>query len=156
MARRVEEIGEAVVKSWDAAREVHTDYRRILKELKANRVQSAMINKVNDKICEPLDGAINLEFVQSDESLQEFRKKLDAKESDPKAAELAKLQLDQLIRRLNAVLEAMADVTTINKLIEMLVKIEKGERDEIERLNKLLKQKQLEFLEDPEPKKPGK
>jgi hypothetical protein len=157
MARRTEEIGEAVVKSWDATREVFGDYKRILKELRANHVQPGMINKVNDKICEPLDRAINLEFVQSDESLHELQKKLDSKTNDPKAAELARQQLDQLIERLSGVLEAMADVTTINRIIEMLVKIEKGEREEYERLQKLLKQKQEEVLENlSEPKKPEK
>ena len=74
VARRTEEVGESIVKSWDATREVHADYKRILKELKANRVQPGMINKVNDKICEPLDAAINVDFVQSDESIHDVGK----------------------------------------------------------------------------------
>ena len=53
-----------------------------------------------------------------------------------------------MIGRLNGVLDAMADVTTVNRIIEMLVKIEKGEREEYERLRKLLKQKQDEVLEN--------
>jgi SPX domain protein involved in polyphosphate accumulation len=156
MARRTEEIGEGVLKSWDAAREVYTDYRRILKELKANRVQGGMINKVNDRICEPLDAAINGEYVQADEALRELQKRLDAKEKDQAGPDQARKSLDQLINRLNGVLEAMADVTTINKLIEMLTKIEKGEREEYDRLQKLLKQKQEDVLENLDPKKPEK
>jgi hypothetical protein len=148
MVRRAEEIGEAVVRSWDASREVYNDYKRILKELRVNRVQPGMINKVNDKICEPLDGAINLEFVQCDESLRDLGRKLEAKTNDPRANELAKRHLDALINRLNTVLDAMADVTTINKIIEMLVKIEKGEQQEYERLETLLKKKRDEILEN--------
>jgi hypothetical protein len=157
LARRSEEIGEAIVKSWDSVREIFADYKRILKELRANRVQPGMINKVNDKICEPLDGAINVEFVQADDGLHELQKKLETKSRDLKTAETAGQQLDQLIRRLSGVLEAMADVTTINRIIEMLVKIEKGEREEYERLQKLLRQKQEEVLENlSDPKKPEK
>ena len=63
-------VEENLTKSWDAAREVHSEYKRILKELKANRVQSGMINKVADKIVEPLDGAINQEFVRTDEAMR--------------------------------------------------------------------------------------
>jgi hypothetical protein len=154
LARRAEEIGESIVKSWDATREVYADYKRILKELKANRVQPGMINKVNDKICEPLDGAVSVEFVQSDESMRDFQKKLEEKTVDRGRADLARQNLDRLITRLSSVLEAMADVTTINRIIEMLVKIEKGEREEYERLRKLLKQKQEEVLDNlSDPKK---
>jgi len=157
VARRTEEVGESIVKSWDATREVHADYKRILKELKANRVQPGMINKVNDKICEPLDAAINVDFVQSDESIHDLGKKLESKIADRAAADKAGQDLDRLIGRLNGVLDAMADVTTVNRIIEMLVKIEKGEREEHERLRKLLKQKQDEMLENlSEPKKPPK
>ncbi len=86
-----------------------------------------------------------------------WSKKLDSKIADRAAADKAGQDLDRLIGRLNGVLEAMADVTTVNRIIEMLVKIEKGEREEYERLRKLLKQKQDEMLENlSEPKKPQK
>src|SRR5262249_12968933 len=39
MARRAEEIAESVTRGSDLPREVHTDYRRILRELEANQVQ---------------------------------------------------------------------------------------------------------------------
>jgi hypothetical protein len=153
-ARRAEEIQEGLTRSWDATREVLTDYQRILKELKANRVQAAMVSKVNDKICEPLEGALNLEFVQADEALRDAQKKLDAKTADLPAVQLARQQMDRLINRLNVVLEAMADVTTINKIIEMLVRIDKGEQQEYDRLRDLLKQKQQEILDSlSDPKK---
>jgi len=155
LARRAEEMDDAVVRSWDACREVLTDYKRILKELKVNRVQPGMIAKVSDKICDPLEGTINLEFVNADEAIRDLARKLDGQNSDRQAVDAARQSLDQLIARLASVLDAMADVTSINKIIEMLVKIEKGERQEYERLQLLLKQKQEEFLDSlSEPKKP--
>jgi hypothetical protein len=155
LARRAEEMDDAVVRSWDACREVLTDYKRILKELKVNRVQPGMIAKVSDKICDPLDAAINLEFVNADEAIRDLARRLDSKNGDRQTVDAARQSLDQLIARLASVLDAMADVTSINKIIEMLVKIEKGERQEYERLQLLLKQKQEEFLDSlSEPKKP--
>jgi hypothetical protein len=154
LARRAEEMDDAVVRSWDACREVLTDYKRILKELKVNRVQPGMIAKVSDKICDPLDAAINLEFVNADEAVRDLARKLDSQSSDRQSVDAARQSLDQLVARLTSVLDAMADVTSINKIIEMLVKIEKGERQEYERLQFLLKQKQEEFLDSlSEPKK---
>jgi hypothetical protein len=104
MTRREEEIEEAATKSGDTSREVLADYRRILKELRANQVQTGMISKVNDKICEPLDIAINSDFVQLEEAMREFHKKLEAATSDAKAAELVKQRLQQVITRLSDVL----------------------------------------------------
>jgi hypothetical protein len=155
LARRAEDMDDAVVRSWDACREVLSDYKRILKELKVNRVQPGMIAKVSDKICDPLDAAINLEFVNADEAVRDLTRKLDSHSSDRQAVDAARQSLDQLIARLASVLDAMADVTSINKIIEMLVKIEMGERQEYERLQLLLKQKQEEFLDNlSEPRKP--
>jgi hypothetical protein len=145
-ATQIGRIEEAVTKSWDAAREVHGEYKRILKELKANRVQSGMINKVSDKIVEPLDGAINQEFVRTDEAFREFHKTLDGKKADLPAADKSRAELTQLIDRLEAVLSAMADVMTINDLIKRLIAIEKAEVDEIQRLKTLLQRKEDELL----------
>jgi hypothetical protein len=155
-ATQMGRVEEALVKSWDTAREVHSEYTRILKELKANRVQAGMINKVSDKIVEPLDGAINQEFVRTDESLREFHKTLDSKKADlgEPAGVKARAELTQLIDRLEGVLSAMADVMTINDLIRRLVAIEAEEVKEIQRLRFLLDQKERELLEGVgEPKK---
>jgi len=154
-ATQMGRVEEAVVKSWDAAREIHSEYKRILKELKANRVQSTMISKVSEKIVEPLDGAINQEFVRTDESLREFHKSLDGKKSDLPAADKSRAELTQLIDRLEGVLSAMADVMTINDLIRRLISIEEGEQQEIQRLQILQDLKEKEILEGiGEPKKP--
>jgi hypothetical protein len=145
-ATQMGRVEEALMKSWDAAREVHSEYKRILKELKANRVQSGMINKVSDKIVDPLEGAINQEFVRTDEALRDFHKTLDSKKADLPAADKARAELTQLIDRLDAVLSAMLDVMTINDLIRQLVNIESQEVKEIDRLKILLQKKEDELL----------
>jgi hypothetical protein len=148
MALRLEEVIETLTKGWDITREVYIDYRRILKEEQVNRVHPKIIEKVELSICEPLDGAINQEFVRSDESLRAFHKTLEALKADKPAETLAKQQLDQLIDRLTRVLDAMGDITTINKLIEQLVELERQERKASERFGKLVAEFQEKLLND--------
>jgi hypothetical protein len=145
-ATQMVRVEENLTKSWDAAREVHSEYKRILKELRANRVQSGMIGKVSDKIVEPLDGAINQEFVRTDEALREFHKTLDGKKADMPAADKTRAELTQLIDRLQGVLDAMADVMTINDLIKRLLQIETDEVQEIQRLKTLLQKMEDDLL----------
>ena len=66
-----------------------------------------------------------------------------------------KTALNRLIDRLSRVLDAMGDVTTINKLIATLVEIEKGEQRELKRLEELRDRIQERILEEAlNPKKP--
>ena len=156
MATQLGRIEENLGKSWDSSRDIYADYKRILKELRANRVQPGMINKVNDKIVEPLDAAINLDFVRTDEALRDFHKTLDTKKADPNAADNARAELDKLIDRLEGVLNAMSDVMTINELIRKLQEIDRAEAVEIQRLRKLIEKKTEDILKDAglEPNKP--
>lgn len=148
IARRAEELTELLGKALDITREVHTDYRRILRELQANRVQPGIINRVARNICDPLELAIGQEFVRSEEALRAFHKTLEARQVEKPAVDLARKRYDELIDRLDRVLEAMGDVTTINKLISLLVEIEKGERAEYDRLKKIRDTLQEKILDD--------
>jgi hypothetical protein len=149
------------VRSWDVSREVYTDYRKILKELQTNRVRPKIIEKVDRNICEPLDVAVNQEFARSEDSMTAFQKILDKeKKANLEAATLAHQQLDQVIERLSRVLDAMGDITTINKLIEQLVQIEKAERTAYGRFKEINDRLQNELFDSaapdskPEEKKP--
>ncbi len=154
-ALRADEIHATILRGWDVSREIHTDYRRILKELQANRVRPKIIEKVDRNICEPLDVAINREFVHSDESIAAFQKTLEAdKKANLEAAHLARLQLEQVIDRLTRVLDAMGDITTINKLIEQLVLIEKAERSAYGRFKEINDRLQDELLNSALPSEP--
>jgi hypothetical protein len=145
MAVRTEEILEALGKCRDVCNEVLVDYRRILKELQVNDVHPKIIEKVEQKIIEPLDGALNQEFVRTDAALNEFRTALDDLrktldeqkianltpaqiEQLDKQVKAAKQQLDLLLERLQGVLDNMGDITTLNELIKQLLYIEEQER----------------------------
>jgi hypothetical protein len=149
MALRADEMKGTIERGWDVSREVFTDYRRILKELQINRVRPKIIEKVEHNICEPLDQAVSQDFVRSEESMTAFQKTLDQeKKANLEAANLARRQLDQLIDRLTRVLDAMGDITTINKLIEQLVQIEKAELKAYEHFKELSDKLQDQLLED--------
>jgi hypothetical protein len=89
-----------------------------------------------------------------------FQKSLDKdKKANLEAGNLARVQLDQVIERLTRVLDAMGDITTINKLIEQLTMIEKAERNAYERFKQINDRLQDELLKqalpsEPEEKKP--
>ncbi|HLJ93669.1 MAG TPA: hypothetical protein VKU02_10815 [Gemmataceae bacterium] len=160
MALRADEIRGVIVRGGDVSREIYADYRKILKELQVNRVRSKIIEKVQRSICEPLDLAINQEFVHSEESMTAFQKTLDQdKKANVEAGNLARVQLEQVIDRLTRILDAMGDITTINKLIEQLTMIEKAERNAYERFKQINDRLQDELLKsalpsEPEEKKP--
>lgn len=137
MALRSQELEDVIVKASDMTREVHTDYSRILKELIVNRVGKKMIERVEDDICKPLEGALNQEFVRSQETLKAFRETLEAKKPDKKATELARQRLDELIDRLDKVLGAMGDLTNINKLILVVRTLEEGQNKQTEEFKKI-------------------
>jgi len=157
-AQRAQEVAEAVVKARDVVQEVATEYNRILRELELNRVSARIVEKVKGEICLPLDSALRGEFVRAEESLEVYRKELDAarKPDDPLTAQ-AKDRLDRLIAKLSQVMAAMGDVTTINKLITALREIEKGQEQAVgarlRELQRLQREKLLEKLKGLDDKK---
>ncbi len=153
MARRAEEILEAGSRSADSTREILGDYRRILKELRANQVRSNnRIETVSDKICDPLEAAVNVDFVQTEEALRVVFKQLEEKQNDQGTVSLAQQHLKSLIDRLSGVLDFMGEITTFNTVLRMAIEIEKGQRGQHEGLKKAYEDKVkkiLEGLDDP-------
>lgn len=147
LVERTGDVNETVGRSGDAAREVASDYKRILAQLRVNRVQKGIIDRVNDRICDPLEAIVRDNFPQVDASLREAKKVLEDKDRDPKAAKLAMDNLQQLLDRLGNVLDAMADITNINSLIAKLFELEQSEAAELEKLKKLKEQMEKAVLE---------
>jgi hypothetical protein len=139
MSIRCEQVGEVLEKSQLAVRDVFTAYNKILRELRTNQVDPRIIDRVETKIVKPLE-AVDGDFEKSRDGVLEFRKALDNKELGLEqrigAARIgggvAKEQIRELRDKLNAILGAMEGMTTINKLIEKLAKIEQTEQEQYE------------------------
>jgi hypothetical protein len=169
MSLRTEEIEQTLEKTQTAVTEVFNDYERILKELRANRVQTVnYVKNIEDNIVGKLRDAIDSDFPEADKAVKELHRVLDADEADlkkkttdaQKAADAAGVQLAKLIKRLDDVLASMEKLTTINKLIAILLHIQEalGVEDSQYRNTKLELEKELfkdlEAVPDAKDKKP--
>ena len=141
------EVGETLVKAGDSSREVLSDYRRILAELKANQVQKGMINRVNDRIVEPLGTAADRDFPKAEESTRVFLKNLKAGQKDVEGIQKAMRDLQAVIDRLTGVLDAMEQINSLNKLITQLVEIEKAEAAAAEVIRKKYDEERRKLIE---------
>jgi hypothetical protein len=140
------EVDESILKTGDTAREVLNAYRQILKELQANRVQPGMISRVRDRIVDPLNLAVSEDFPRADESCRNFLKSLKSGNKDLPGAQKAMTDLTTVLNRLDSVLEAMEGITTINKLIAELLKLEQDEVKGLQELEALKRKKEEEIL----------
>jgi hypothetical protein len=175
MSVRSEEIEQVRDKTETATSEVLRDYQRILKEMDLNRiqrVQPALITRVERTITTPLDDILRADFPRAKEGLDELRKVLDTKDADTaakaanarKAAVEAQARLDILIQDLSAVLNSMEGLTNINTLIKKLRDLDEAERAQYDVLDQLKTQLEKEVLKDlglfeegkPKDKKPDK
>jgi hypothetical protein len=111
-----------------------------------------MIVKVEDKICKPLDQLLDPvrgEMGLAKEALAELHKSVEGTAAaDLAKAEHAVKRTDQLIEALNRVLDAMGEVTTINKIIKAIIEIASAEQREYERLKALKEKMELKIIED--------
>lgn len=155
MVRRTEEINETVSRASIVCQEIFTDYRRIGRELDVNRnhteaggLVEKMMNKVQDHIVKPLDTALNLDFVQTDESVRKLGKVLDVKNPDVTVAAQAQGDMERLIERLDEVLRNMQQVLDVGELVKSLQKIKTGEDQEKAELNELLRQMRGKIFEE--------
>lgn len=147
LVQRALEMTEAAGRSRDLMQEVLSDYSRILRELRLNRVSSKFIEKIGGEICLPLESCLKGEFAQAEEALEEYRKQLEANRRPEAALEgSVRQRLDRLIARLSDIMAAMGEITTLNKLITTLREIEKGQEQIIAARLKELQRLQREKL----------
>jgi hypothetical protein len=143
---RVDDVRKTLMDTGAATREVATDYRRILKELDVNRVRRAKTEDVRDKIVLPLMDIVDPNvgnFVLTEAALEKLYTGLDddltLKRGDVNRpvhgdnARTAAQQLDRLLQRLNEVLIAMNEGVVESKLLELIVNIERDQRNIAER-----------------------
>lgn len=143
---RVDEVRKAILDAGSAAREVHSDYRRILRELEVNRVRRTKTDDVRDKIVLPLGEIVDPNvgnFTTTEAALDKLYGDLDDDITLKKGEEnrgrhidnarAATGQLDRLLERLNQVLVAMDEGVVESKLLELIVGIERDQRQVAER-----------------------
>jgi hypothetical protein len=148
MAIRAQEVQETTAKARDVVQEVLTDYSRLLREMELNRVMPKLVERVKGDIVFPLESALRQEFVQAEEAQDGYRKTLEAgRKPDATATKRTQETLERLIERLSHVMDAMGEVTTINKLITKLREIEKGQEDDIARILKKMQDEQRKKIE---------
>jgi hypothetical protein len=153
MSARTEEIDQVLEKGLTVTSEVLTDYQRILKELKTNRVDTKMVERVEKGIVQPLAEVKDVEFDAAAKANANFRKALDDRETDllprlataRKAGAEAKKQLRELIDAIRKVIDNMQGLTDVNKLIKMLRAIEETEQSQAE-VFRIRKEKAIDDL----------
>jgi hypothetical protein len=138
MSARTDQVTEMLDKAQGTAREVHGDYARILREMKANQVSERLLDRVEKTIVDPLK-RIDGTFEATREAVANFRKSLDSKEIEPSrtAGRTAKEQMLELMRELEKILASMQKMTDLNTLIKYLAEIEKNETEQYETVKKL-------------------
>jgi hypothetical protein len=170
MSLRCDEIEQTLEKTLTTVSEVYADYQRILRELHLNRIQTVnYVQNIETNIVGRLRDAIDTDFPEADRAVKDLHRILDLdepdlgkKNKDARAAnDLAGQQLAKLIKRLDEVLAAMEKLTTVNKLIAMLLQIKEGlgtQEAEYHTIKKRIEDDLFKGLESPDesPKKPGK
>jgi hypothetical protein len=165
MQARADELAQTLDKGELTCNEVSSDYQRILKELVTNRVEPAMIERVQKQIVEPLNVAVNGDendkkatdtFPMTKAGITDLRNvvageaNLDDKITKARAAtDEARLRLNGLIKRLNDVLDKMEALKDINKLIKDLQEIEREEnrqKEVLQAIKKIIDDKLLDDL----------
>lgn len=136
LATRVIAIGDSINSNQITAKEVLTDYNRILKEMTVNRVDPRMVAKVQ-KIVQPLDEAVHVDFSRAEDAQRDYFRILEKAKKDPALAKAAGEQLDQLIDKLTLVLERMGELSSINQLITALERLESDQQAQVELLNRI-------------------
>ena len=157
---RVDDVRKSLLDAGTAAREVYNDYRRILRELEINRVKRTKTDDVREKIVLPLADIVDPNvgnFTTTEAAVDKLYQGLDedltlkrSEENRPghiANARSAGQQLDRLLERLNLVLIAMDEGVLESKLLELIVNIERDQRQLAER-TRFLHNREVEDLLD--------
>lgn len=168
MSVRAESIDRVLEKGQADAKSVAVKYAELLKELKINRVDAKMIQRVEKEIVVPLDGVADVEFQSTRDRMTAYRTALEtggatfeAKLAASKAEGVkAKAEVRQLIVSLQNILGSMKGLIEVNELIKILRDIEETEQRQADLVRKIkdeLEQKILDSaLEGTKPKEEKK
>jgi TolA-binding protein len=168
VAIRLDETRKAVQEGSTGTRDLYTAFRRILREMKVNRIQGKEVKRIDEEVCRPLEEATSTNdglFMKTEELLQKAAlgveedlsaqqkgalKELagDRKEAHLQGANQARAQLDELMKTLNRVLGSLQDIENDAKTVEKLVQIEREHRRQTQRLQTHLEELRAALLND--------
>jgi len=148
MSARTDQVVEVLEKAQNTAREVYTDYARILREMKANQVNERFLDRGEKTIVDPLK-RIDGNFEETRDAVANFRKVLDGKEIEPsrKAGGTAKEQMLALTRALEKILASMQKMSDLNAVIKILAEIERTEGVQFDTIKKIYDDKVNELFD---------
>jgi hypothetical protein len=138
---RLDETRKAIIDAGSDTRQVASAYSNILKEMKANRVQKDRTERIEDKIVWPLERVVDSKdgnFVVTDELFQKAYIAVDEdvqgsrglanKVQHQQNVQKAEKELDVLMERMNSVLIALNLGMSEAKGREMLIVMERNQR----------------------------
>ena len=125
-----------------------TDYDRILRELKINRVNPNMIRKYQTDICGNLGQAADRDCPAAIRSMADLEAAFRAKsvEDAKKVFEQTRNDYATYYNRLYDAMSAMQQMATLKQIIALLEAIDRAETKQIEQLEKLRKQMEDEIF----------
>jgi hypothetical protein len=121
--------------------EVSREFRAIYRELVLNRCTEAVLSRIDQRICGPLEAILQpgMEFARTDEALDRLARLLEAdKNQTPRDALAAGTnEMDNLIRRLEDIVKEMKKLMEFTKAIQELQRLIKTQED----INRLIQEK---------------
>jgi hypothetical protein len=145
MSVRCNQVLEALERAHRETHDVYVAYDRILRELKANRVQAKHIERVDNNIVSPLRKLDEFEFDKARDRLVAFRRALDDDSLEAvariagarKAGDQAKEQLREVKDQLFQILGAMEGLVDVNRLVKWVREIDEAEQEQRDKLNRV-------------------
>src|SRR6516225_8073694 len=136
MAVRAEQTDRVLEKGQVDSKAVAVRYTELLKELKTNRVDDKMIQRVEKQIVGPLGDIADVEFQRTRDAVAAYRTALESGGATIEAKKVAainegtkaKAEVRQLIVALQQVLGSMKGLIEINELVKQLRDIEETEQ----------------------------
>ncbi|MGH9676916.1 MAG: hypothetical protein ACRD36_07420, partial [Candidatus Acidiferrum sp.] len=155
MSVRAEAIDRVLEKGQTETKSVAAKYGELLKELKINRVDQKMIQRVEKEIVGPLGDIADIEFPRTRDGIAAYKSALDeggatfeVKLSAAKdAGGNAQIQTRHLIVALQQVLGSMKGLIEVNELIKMLRDIEETEQRQADLVSRLKDQLESKLLD---------
>jgi hypothetical protein len=169
MSSEIEKLEQLLDKSQTPVNEVRTDYERIIKEMKTNRVQQSVVQTREKDILGNLTAAKDQDCPAAIKAMSELRAALDAAKKGDSPSELAnkaaaaRTAFDQARvayttyqQRLFEALEHMQQMMNIQALIKMARAIEEAESRSIALIDEVRRIEQERVLSADEPPKKDK